>query len=564
MFDFSRYDWRQSLRFGLLAGIIALSLSMIGMVEANADRYLIGGVLTLGYVLLFAAPALAAYLCAGTNSEASNGAQLTGGFVLGLLTSLPLIGLVLLAGAVDLRELGLVNVSPTLIDTLTFSLGTLPGILVLAAVMGLVGLAGAMVYIMPGKVRRPLMTGLLVTLGVGLFSEIVIRVLRKLFGPGSATLFFTGKGLKWWAAVVLFLASAGFTAWWTPRRERYRARISGASPERQKRVRVAALAVGVVTMLALPLLMDPYLAEVVDQVGIYVLMGLGLNIVVGFAGLLDLGYVAFFAIGAYTMGVLTSQSDLGLAGLSFWAALPICIAAATLAGIILGIPVLRMRGDYLAIVTLGFGEIIRILVLSDLARPLIGGAQGILLIPKPKILGFNLVGPIEFYYLIVLGCLLAAFVSWRLSEARLGRQWMAMREDEDVAEAVGINLTRTKLLAFAIGAAFSGLSGAIFATRLSSIFPHSFNLLVSINVLCLIIVGGMGSLPGVVVGALVLVGLPELLREFAEYRLMIYGALLIIMMLVRPEGLWPSPIRKRELHAHEEEIASTESVVVEA
>ncbi len=147
----------------------------------------------------------------------------------------------------------------------------------------------------------------------------------------------------------------------------------------------------------------------------------------------------------------------------------------------------------------------------------------------------------EFYYLIVAGCLLAAFVSWRLRDARLGRQWMAMREDEDVAEAVGIKLVNTKLLAFAIGAAFSGLSGAIFATRLSSIFPHSFNLLVSINVLCLIIVGGMGSLPGVVVGALVLVGMPELLREFAEYRLMIYGALLIVMMLVRPEGLWPSP-----------------------
>jgi branched-chain amino acid transport system permease protein len=140
---------------------------------------------------------------------------------------------------------------------------------------------------------------------------------------------------------------------------------------------------------------------------------------------------------------------------------------------------------------------------------------------------------------------------------------MAMREDEDVAEAVGINLVKTKLLAFAIGAAFSGLSGAIFASRLSSIFPHSFNLLVSINVLCLIIVGGMGSLPGVVVGALVLVGLPELLREFAEYRLMLYGALLIVMMLSRPEGLWPSAIRKRELHAYEEEIPPSGDALAE-
>ena len=248
-----------------------------------------------------------------------------------------------------------------------------------------------------------------------------------------------------------------------------------------------------------------------------------------------------------------------MTNLSFWAALPICVGASVLAGIILGTPVLNMRGDYLAIVTLGFGEIIRIVVLSDWLRPLLGGAQGILLIPKPKLAGLTLRGPEEYYYLIVLGCLLAAFMSWRLRDARLGRQWMALREDEDVAEAMGINLIRTKLLAFGIGAAFGGLSGAIFASRLSSIFPHSFQLLVSINVLSLIIVGGMGSLPGVVVGALVLVGLPELLREFAEYRLMMYGLLLIVMMLARPEGLWPSAIRRRELRTGEEALPNNQA-----
>ena len=173
-------------------------------------------------------------------------------------------------------------------------------------------------------------------------------------------------------------------------------------------------------------------------------------------------------------------------------------------------------------------------------------------INKPTIFGLELVQPSQFYYVLLAGCLLAAFVSWRLSESRLGRQWMSLREDEDVAEAMGINLVNTKLLAFGIGAAFSGLSGAIFASKLTSIFPHSFSLLVSINVLCLIIVGGMGSLPGVIVGALVLVGLPELLREFAEYRLLAYGALLIVMMLARPEGLWPSAVHKRELHVHED------------
>jgi len=255
-------------------------------------------------------------------------------------------------------------------------------------------------------------------------------------------------------------------------------------------------------------------------------MGFGLNIVVGFAGLLDLGYVAFFAIGAYVMGILTSTGGLGGAELNFWVALPIAVGAAVLAGVILGIPVLGMRGDYLAIVTLGFGEIIRVLVVSDLLKEYIGGAQGILQIPKPEIFGYALVKPQESYYLILAGALLAGYVSWRMRDSRAGRRWMAMREDEDVAEATGIHLISTKLLAFGMGAAFSGLAGAIFASRLGSVFPHSFQLLISINVLSLIIVGGIGSLPGVVVGALVLVGLPELLREFAEYRMLLYGALL--------------------------------------
>lgn len=239
--------------------------------------------------------------------------------------------------------------------------------------------------------------------------------------------------------------------------------------------------------------------------------------------------------------------------MSFWLALPICVAASTLAGVILGTPVLRMRGDYLAIVTLGFGEIIRVLVISDLLKPVIGGAQGILQIPRPDLFGFTILQPQHFYYIILASVFLALFVSSRLRDSRLGRQWMALREDEDVAEAMGIHLVKTKLLAFAIGAAFSGLAGAIFAARLSSIFPNSFNLLISINVLSLIIVGGMGSLPGVIVGALVLVGLPELLREFAEYRLLFYGVLLIAMMLRKPEGLWPSPIRRREIQAEEQE-----------
>jgi branched-chain amino acid transport system permease protein len=335
-------------------------------------------------------------------------------------------------------------------------------------------------------------------------------------------------------------------------------------PKQQRRLNLTFLGLVILFLVILPLLLGTYLSEVINNVGIYVLMGLGLNIVVGFAGLLDLGYVAFFAIGAYTMAALTSVGQLGIAGISFWVALPFCILAAVLAGIVLGIPVLRMRGDYLAIVTLGFGEIIRILALSDLLKPVIGGAQGILQIPKPQFIGTELIQPGQLYYVVLAGCLLAAFVSYRLSEARIGRQWMAIREDEDVAEAMGINLVNTKLLAFGIGAAFAGMSGAIFASKLTSIFPHSFNLLISINVLSLIIVGGMGSLPGVVAGSLVLVGLPELLREFAEYRNLMYGALLILMMLARPEGFIPSATRRRELRAREETAPGGGTEVVSA
>jgi branched-chain amino acid transport system permease protein len=213
-----------------------------------------------------------------------------------------------------------------------------------------------------------------------------------------------------------------------------------------------------------------------------------------------------------------------------------------------------MRGDYLAIATLGFGEIIRVLVLSDCLRPWLGGAQGAGGIPKASILGYRFAGPQQIYYLILAGCILVVFISLRLKDSRLGRAWMAIREDEDVAQAMGINLVSTKLLAFATGAGFSALSGAIFASKLGSVYPHSFSVFISIFVICLIIVGGMGSIPGVIVGAFALVGLPELLREFAEYRMLVYGAALVAMMILKPEGLWPEAKHKIELHAEENNV----------
>ena len=306
-----------------------------------------------------------------------------------------------------------------------------------------------------------------------------------------------------------------------------------------------------IVLFILPQLIGPYLSEVADLVGFYIIMALGLNVVVGFAGLLDLGYVAFFAIGAYTMAVLTTP-ELPLVRsfipqLNFWEALPFAVLAALVAGVLLGIPVLKTRGDYLAIITLGFGEIIRLLVLSDALKPGLGGAMGVTGVARPTIGTQVTDSPQEFYYFILIGILIAWFITSRLKASRLGRAWMAIREDEDVAAAMSINLVGYKLLAFATGATLAGLSGAMFGSKLGSMVPASFNVLVSINVLAVLIVGGMGSLPGVIVGAIVLIGLPELLREFNEFRWWVYGAVLVVMMLYKPEGLWPEATRVREL-----------------
>jgi branched-chain amino acid transport system permease protein len=252
------------------------------------------------------------------------------------------------------------------------------------------------------------------------------------------------------------------------------------------------------------------------------------------------------------VGLLTTTGGLAVVDLSFWTAVPIAVLISLAAGVILGVPVLRIRGDYLAIATLGFGEIIRLLVLSDFLRPWLGGSQGVLGIPKPFVLGIELGTPERLFYLTLVASAVVAFVAARLRDSRLGRAWMALREDEDVAEAMGIDLVNVKLLAYGLGAAFAGVSGAIFAVMVGSVFPHSFQLLISINVLALIIVGGMGSMPGVVVGALFLVGLPEILREFADFRFLVYGAALVLMMQLRPEGLWPAVSIRRELRATDE------------
>ena len=288
-------------------------------------------------------------------------------------------------------------------------------------------------------------------------------------------------------------------------------------------------------------------------------MGMGLNLELGLAGLLDLGFVAFFAVGAYTTALLTSNADIAIANMSFWQALPIAVVLSVLVGVLFGIPVLKVRGDYLAVATLGLGEIVRVLVLSDFAAPVLGGAQGVLSIPRPSIGGFEFNDPIDLFYITLVASAVAAYFAWRLENSRLGRAWTAIRDDEDVAQALGINLVNVKLLAYGLGAGFAGVAGAIFAVMLASIFPHSFQLLISINVLALLIVGGMGSLPGVVVGAAALIGLPELLREFGEYRFLFYGLVIVVMMRLKAEGLWPSAARRRERMLEEESQAAIEA-----
>lgn len=337
--------------------------------------------------------------------------------------------------------------------------------------------------------------------------------------------------------------------WWIGMRGSFNSVGFVQTMRRSPATRYAIYALVLALILVLPLRLDRYWNYNLGTVGIYVLLGLGLNIVVGMAGLLDLGYVAFFAIGAYTVALLTAPAPHNL-GWSFWAALPVGVFLAAIAGVLLGIPVLRMRGDYLAIVTLGFGEIIRILSKSDLLTGFAGGPRGVRDIAVPMLSG-RLFTERDFMYLIVVGCLIVIFVTSRLQNSRIGRAWIAMREDETVAQAMGINTLRYKLLAFAIGAAFAGLGGVLFASRNQFTGPEDHNLMVSINVLSLVIVGGMGSIPGVIMGALVLKGLPEILRQLDVYRLLVFGALLVAMMILRPEGLWPSRRRRLEMHVEE-------------
>lgn len=342
-----------------------------------------------------------------------------------------------------------------------------------------------------------------------------------------------------------------------------------------------------VVLIVLPFAVDALLGRawvrIIDIALLFVLLGLGLNVVVGYAGLLDLGYIAFFAVGAYAYALLSSP-QLGIHAPALLV-LPAGALIAAVFGVVLGAPTLRLRGDYLAIVTLGFGEIIRVF-LNNLNRPynITNGPQGITLIDPLHLGGVSLsktyqlggfsIASVHSYYFVFLACaLLAVLISRRLEDSRIGRAWIAIREDELAAAAMGIDTRNVKLLAFAMGATFGGVAGGLFSAFQGFISPESFTLLDSIMVLCMVVLGGMGNVAGVVLGALLLTGLPEALRyagplqqtllggvyvEPADLRMLLFGLALVLMMLFRPAGILPSAVRRREL-AEPEDAAALET-----
>ncbi|MDP6348286.1 MAG: hypothetical protein QGG58_00650 [Chloroflexota bacterium] len=524
-------------RPGLVGGGAALAIVVLGMVTALNERELAG--LPVGNLLVGLIVLAVGYRAA--RDAVGAGSRLVAGLVAGL-TAGAFLALFMLFTRVPGVSEKLVQTEPEDTDAILFGMGA--GGAALLAVFGAgLGVLGGVLASLPalptGWLRAVAGSGRLRLILVALLSLLIVGLaLAFLFGLVVAVV-----GVIVLAGLELALLG-GALASLPPLPARLRQVLpkSGAGRRRLDPVALLTLLIMAVVLIVVPMAFGQYFNHVSTTVGIFVLMGLGLNVVVGYAGLLDLGYVAFFAIGAYAMAILSSPEQ-GIE-VNFWLALPIAMAVSGISGTLLGIPVLRMRGDYLAIVTLGFGEIIRIF--SQNLTDLTGGPQGVRDIARPELAEQEFTtllfaNPQQFYfYLIATGVVLVAIISAHLLSSRIGRAWVAMREDEDVARAIGIRVVRYKLLAFTIGAVFAGLGGAIFASRQNSIFPNDFTLIVSINVLCLVIIGGMGSVRGVVVGSVALIALPEILRELAEFRLVTFGALLVFMMIVRPQGLLPA------------------------
>jgi branched-chain amino acid transport system permease protein len=298
-----------------------------------------------------------------------------------------------------------------------------------------------------------------------------------------------------------------------------------------KKNRYGAVLVVTAVLLYLPMVTSMYFMEVMTNIWFHVIVCLGLNIIVGFAGLLSLGYAAFFAVGAYTTGILILHY-----GVSFWLTLPVSVLMAVIAGLAIGGPTLRLRSDYLAIVTLGFGEITR---LAARNMQITGRATGLVGIDRPALFGMALYKINHYYYAFFILAFLAIFISYRLQDSRLGRAWKCIREDEDAAEAMGINVVAVRLYAFIIGSVFGAIAGSFMAVKMTAISPESFLFTQSVMILLAVVLGGMGKIPGVILGAFAVVAFPEVFRGIGQYRMLIFGVVLLIIMIYRPQGLWP-------------------------
>lgn len=567
-------DWRRLVKIGLLLALVSVFVALTNM-PVNLDRrVLIEPIFSMGYLSLFWLPAAFGLLVcrepvlAGMAAHTKGRREVLAGALVGLIGGAGLSVLTVLLDNFNLRD-PLVNWSPQLLDLLSFQRDTGFGVGIWLAIGLLSGTLGGLAHVLPATARRVLGWGIGAVISFAVFETVIVDLSEGFAWLGAEWLtdefYFIRGGLTMHGTAVLAVLGGLFGAFGRDRTRRAKERFQALEGTSRTRANVTGLLVCGVALVVLPLFLGGITNELLANVGLFVLLALGLNIVVGLAGILDLGYVAFFAIGGYTAGILTTTNR----GESwpdwmpdfYWGtALIFVVILAALAGLFIGAPVIRMRGDYLAIVTLGFGEIIRLLFLSDWLGGYTGAAQGVTNIPGVQVFGLATVkgtDPRAVFYLVLFFCAIAIYVSWRLERSRLGRAWMAIREDESVAEAMGINTVNTKLMAFVVGAVLASFSGAILAAKVGSVFPNSFIILVSIVILVVVIVGGMGNIVGVIVGSVVLIGIlggprqPGLLQEFSEYKLLIYGVLLVWMMLKRPEGLVPNVRRTRELHQEE-------------
>jgi len=550
------FTMRAAIRSGLIAGVVMIYLVAVGIASAFAKREVVTGYLTLGHLMLVIPPLAIGYAMAGRPLPAYGRVTqaLVAGLAAGTLFAAAFLAAVALSPGI---RLVLNRVSTALLDFVGFrNLGLEPatGALLNLGLAGALALIGGLVRIAPVAVRRAIVGGGSALLVMSMVEPFLRPRLLQLSLSSVAQFIYTSHGLATLSAALILALGAVLAVSWPKVRSTARSRLAAADPGTRSTLRWAAILVAIAFLYTLPTLSGSFLTQVLVLVGFYVLLGLGLNIVVGYAGLLDLGYVAFYAVGAYFTALITSPTSALGWGLNFWIALPIVVLLSAMVGLFIGAPVLRLRGDYLAIVTLGFGEIARVLLGSDALKPWLGGPNGILSVPFMlgngtyflPIVG-KVTGPAATYFPLLGFCILAAFIAYRLKYSRTGRAWNAMREDEDVAQATGISTVNYKLLAFAMGASVGCVGGAIYATHLQGVVPGGFLLLVSITVLAVVVLGGMGSIAGVIVGAFALIGTPELLREFAEYKLLVYGAVLVAVMLLRPEGLIPDASRRAEL-----------------